>query len=142
MTSYSKNTFFTNDFFQSSCPKMFFKIDVFKNVANFTGKHLCWSLALIKLQALREPASWQIFSSWGVINRLRLKLLIYVLFQCTTSQKIFWDCFTLTPLYHVHPLHRYLALAGRLLHSNHLCILLAAGLQLGTFVFRVQVAKI
>ena len=52
MTSYSKNTFFTNDFFQSSCPKMFFKIDVFKNVANFTGKHLCWSLALIKLQAL------------------------------------------------------------------------------------------
>ena len=55
MTSYSKNTFFTNDFFQSSCPKMFFKIGVFKTVANFTGKYLCWSLALIKLQVLREP---------------------------------------------------------------------------------------
>ena len=30
---------------------MFFKIDVPKNFAIFTGRHLCWSLFLIKLQA-------------------------------------------------------------------------------------------
>ena len=32
------------------------KIDVLKNFPNFTGKHLCWSLFLIKLQALK-PAT-------------------------------------------------------------------------------------
>ena len=37
--------------FRSSRPQMFFKINVFKNSAIFTGKHLCWSLFLIKLQA-------------------------------------------------------------------------------------------
>ena len=30
---------------------MFFEIDVLKNFAIFTGKHLRWSLLLIKLQA-------------------------------------------------------------------------------------------
>ena len=32
---------------------MFFGIDVLKNFANFTGKHLCWTLFLIKFQAFR-----------------------------------------------------------------------------------------
>ena len=32
------------------------KIGVRKNFANFTGKHLCWSLFLINLQALRPAA--------------------------------------------------------------------------------------
>ena len=31
----------------------FFKISVLKNFADSTGKHLCWSFFLIKLQALR-----------------------------------------------------------------------------------------
>ena len=31
--------------------QMFFKTVVLKNLANFTGKHLCWNLFLIKLQA-------------------------------------------------------------------------------------------
>ena len=30
---------------------MFFKVGVLENSAIFTGKHLCWSLFLIKLQA-------------------------------------------------------------------------------------------
>ena len=30
---------------------MFFKIDVIKNFSIFTGKHLCWSLFLVQLQA-------------------------------------------------------------------------------------------
>ena len=39
---------------------MFFKIVVLKNFANFTGKHLCWSLFLIKLQAHRQVFSCEI----------------------------------------------------------------------------------
>ena len=34
-------------------PEVFCKEDVLKHFANFIGKHLCWSLFLIKLQALR-----------------------------------------------------------------------------------------
>ena len=33
-----------------SLSQMFFKIDVLKNFANFTGKHQRWSLFLINLQ--------------------------------------------------------------------------------------------
>ena len=33
--------------------KVFFKVGLLKNFANFTAKHLCWSLFLIKLQAFR-----------------------------------------------------------------------------------------
>ena len=37
--------------FRRSRLQMFFKIGALKNFANFTGKHLCWSLFLIQLQA-------------------------------------------------------------------------------------------
>ena len=37
--------------YRSSRSQMLFEIDVLKNFSNFTGKHLCWSLFLIKLQA-------------------------------------------------------------------------------------------
>ena len=33
---------------------MFFKAGVLKNFSNFTGKHLWWSLFLIKLQVLKH----------------------------------------------------------------------------------------
>ena len=33
--------------------QMFFKVAVLKNFAIFTGKHLCWSLFLIKYPAFR-----------------------------------------------------------------------------------------
>ena len=39
--------------YRSSLTQIFFKIDVLKNLANFTGKYLCWILFLIKLQAWR-----------------------------------------------------------------------------------------
>ena len=48
-------------FARGSSSQMFFKIGVFKNFANFTGKHLCWSLFLIKLESPR-PAKWM--GSW------------------------------------------------------------------------------
>ena len=38
-------------FFRSSRSQMFLRIGVLKNFANFTGKHLRWSLFLIKLQS-------------------------------------------------------------------------------------------
>ena len=41
---------------RSSCSQIFIKISVLKNFAIFTGKHLCWSLFLRKLQVLK-PAS-------------------------------------------------------------------------------------
>ena len=42
--------------YRSSRSQMFFKIGILKHFANFTGKHLCWSFFLMKLQALR-PAN-------------------------------------------------------------------------------------
>ena len=39
--------------FKSSRSQMFFKIDVLKNLAMFTGKHLCQSYFLIQLQGWR-----------------------------------------------------------------------------------------
>ena len=44
---------------KSSPSQMFFKIGVLKNFTIFTGKHLCWSLVLIKLQVSCEY--WVIF---------------------------------------------------------------------------------
>ena len=50
----------------SSRPQMFFKIEVLKNFANFTGKHLCWSLFLIKFQALSPATLLKRDSNTGV----------------------------------------------------------------------------
>ena len=36
---------------QKQPPEVFCKKGVLENFANFKGKHLCWSLLLIKLQA-------------------------------------------------------------------------------------------
>ena len=47
---------FSLPFTRSSHSQMFFKIVVLENSAIFTGKHLCWSLFVIKLQAWR-PAT-------------------------------------------------------------------------------------
>ena len=42
--------------YRSSNQRRSVKKDFLKNFANFTGKHLCWSLYLIKLQAFK-PAT-------------------------------------------------------------------------------------
>ena len=47
---------------------MFFKIDVFKIFANFIEKHLCWTLFLIKLQALRTAGLLKGDSNIGVFQ--------------------------------------------------------------------------
>ena len=48
------------DKFRSSYPQMFFKIAVLKNFANFTGKHLSWSLFLIKRDSNTGVFLWNL----------------------------------------------------------------------------------
>ena len=52
---------------QKHPPEVFYKKSVLKNVAIFTGRHLCWSLFLVKLQTftsaiLLKQTSRQLFS--------------------------------------------------------------------------------
>ena len=61
----SMNSFLQGDWFISSRSQIFVKIDV-KNFASFAVKHLCWSLFLIKLQALRPATSLKRHSNAGV----------------------------------------------------------------------------
>ena len=42
---------FRDRIYRSTRLKLFFKIDFLKNLAIFTGKHLCWSLFLIKYRS-------------------------------------------------------------------------------------------
>ena len=44
-------------YYKRQPPEVFCKKGVLKNFANFTGKHLCWSIFLIMLQAL-NPATF------------------------------------------------------------------------------------
>ena len=57
--------------YRSSSSQMFFKIGVLKNFAIFTGKHLRWSLFLIKLQAL----TFFIEHRWWLLADLGLQLI-------------------------------------------------------------------
>ena len=63
---YLRGIFFvTRLFCRSSRLQMFFIIDVLKHFAIFTGKHLCWSLFLIKQQAcnfIKKETPTQVFS--------------------------------------------------------------------------------
>ena len=47
---------------------MFFKIDVLKTFTNFTGKHQCWSLFLIKLQAYYRSSQRRCSVRKGVLR--------------------------------------------------------------------------
>ena len=51
---------------KSSRLQMLFKISSIKNFAIFTGKHLCWGLFLIKLQAYRPTIFLKRDSNTGV----------------------------------------------------------------------------
>ena len=53
--------------FRSSRSQMIFKIGVLKNFANFTVKHLCWSIFFIKLQAWMAATLLKRDSNTGVI---------------------------------------------------------------------------
>ena len=65
--------------FRSSHSRMFYKIGALKDFANFTGKHLCWSVFLITLQ------------TWGL--QLFKKRLYHMWFPSNFA-KIFQNIFT------------------------------------------------
>ena len=46
-----ENNTFRTTLIKNSRSQMFFKMGVLKSFVNFKGKHLCWSLFLIKLLA-------------------------------------------------------------------------------------------
>ena len=46
---------------QKQPPEVFYKKAILKNFAILTGKHLCWSLFLIKLRALIGNSSTGVF---------------------------------------------------------------------------------
>ena len=54
--------------YSSSPSQIFFKMGFLKNFANFTGKHLCWSLFLIKLQAWRR-IKIQKMEDWNNVSK-------------------------------------------------------------------------
>ena len=51
IVKFLRTAFFVLNSSRSSRLQMFFKIGVFKSFANFTGKHLCWSLFLKNVPA-------------------------------------------------------------------------------------------
>ena len=53
-------------FVQKQPPEVFCKKGVVKNFANFTGKHLCWSLFLITLQVFRPTTLLKRYSNTDV----------------------------------------------------------------------------
>ena len=58
------------------------KEDVLKNFANFTGKHLCWSLFLIKLQKIFKNIYSEVYLRTSASVFLKSKLtnnVIYIL---------------------------------------------------------------
>ena len=55
---------------RSSGLQMFFKIGAFKNFTIFIGKHLCRSVFVIKLQALRPASLLRSDSNTGIFLRI------------------------------------------------------------------------
>ena len=64
---------------QKQQPEVFHKKDVLKNLAKFTGKHPCWSLFLMKLQALTrnfiKKRLQQRYFSMNIAKLLRTPIL-------------------------------------------------------------------
>ena len=68
--------------FKSSLSQIFFKIDVLKKFAIFTGKHMCWIYFLIKLQGWRPGIEHVTnFSTWK--RKWKEKSLFIKYYLCT-----------------------------------------------------------
>ena len=78
---------------RSSRSQMFLKIDVLRNFASFTRKHLCWSLFLIKLQAkFLRTRSFTEHLQWLLLWLLPQNNLIFTLITITLgyNPKLSW----------------------------------------------------
>ena len=65
---------------------MFFKIGVLKIFANFTGKHLCWSLFLVKLQAWQFKRIENFFVSIFFPSKPKFSLMVLLGFCLIVCQ--------------------------------------------------------
>ena len=74
---------------RSSRSQILFKTGVLKNFANFTGKHMCWSLFLIKLQVCRQSLEIKqlIKAIFGdIVNTQKTFTLYFILlFSCLSD---------------------------------------------------------
>ena len=59
-----KNTFFTKHLRATASEKMFFKISVLKNFANFAGKNLFWSLVFNTVTGLNTEQIQTLKCTW------------------------------------------------------------------------------
>ena len=65
---------------------MFFKIGVLKIFANFTGKYLCWSLFLVKLQAWQFKRIENFFVSIFFPSKPKFSLMVLLGFCLIVCQ--------------------------------------------------------
>ena len=74
--------------FQKKPPEVFYKKDVLKSFAIFSGKHLCWSLFLIKLKVFRSATFLKRDSSTGDFLWIlwNLSEMCYYQFSCFHAQ--------------------------------------------------------
>ena len=72
-------------FARSSRSQIFFKIGIIKNFVNFTGKHLCWSLFLIKF---KTDFNTDVFP-WNFVNFKNIFFTEHVLFVLNLKMKKF-----------------------------------------------------
>ena len=90
-------------FSRSSCSQIIFKIRVLKNFAVFTGKRLCWSLFLMRLQASVpkvECSSIQVLwvpkcpsNAWvPQISKCTSALSVQVPLKCLSSVQVLFEC--------------------------------------------------
>ena len=84
---------------KSNHSQMFFKIGVLKNFAIFTGKCLCWSLFLIKLQAynfIKKEIPTQEFSYeyCKIFKKVLYKTLQVATFGYSNQSRIFQEITT------------------------------------------------
>ena len=66
--------------FRSSHSQLFFKIDFLKNFAILTGRHLLWSLFLIKLQAWTSITLFKkrLYNSCFCVNIVKFLIKLFV----------------------------------------------------------------
>ena len=86
--------------FGSGRSHMLFKIGVLENLANFTGRHLCWSHFLIKM--LCSDLQLCNFIKKRLLRRcfpLKFAKFLTKPFLQSTSGECFWNLRVLSPLY-------------------------------------------
>ena len=76
-----KQKSWVNHYLQKQPPEFFVKKGVLKNFANITGKHLCWTPFLMKLQAFRLTTLVKRTSNTGVF-----------LNDCFCIWRVSWTC--------------------------------------------------